>query len=410
MNSWRTVEFQSLAADTKSAFTKPYGSAIMKADYVTSGVPVVRGVNLRDGIFLDDEFVFIPDHLADRMPGANLAPGDLVFTHRGTIGQVSMIPRHPRYTRYVLSTSQVKARLDQGRALPEFYYYWFTSPNGQHELRQNISTVGVPGLGQPVATIKALRVPYPSLPEQTAIAAVLSTLDDKISINERLGAAHEELLCAQFMELLIDTTPDYPKKIRVDDLIEFNPSLAIPRTDMAVYLDMASVPTTCATVLEWTRRPPKPGTRFGNGDTVMARITPCLENGKTAFIDFMEKGEIGIGSTEFIVMRARPGVPAQLPYFLARSPRFRTHAVNNMSGSSGRQRVSADQLVDFPLTKPDPELLAKFGRRASAAFSHIRSLTCETRSLILMRDTLLPRLMSGDIRVREAEKMAEDAT
>ena len=187
MSEWPTVQFQKLAADAKSAFSKPYGSAITKEDYLPQGVPVVRGVNLRKGIFLDDEFVFIDDTTADRMPGANLAPGDLVFTHRGTIGQVSMIPRSARYPRYVLSTSQVKARLNSNRALPEFYYYWFSSSDGQHELLRNVSTVGVPGLGQPVATIKSLRVPHPPLAVQKAIADVLGALDDKIAVNDGLA-------------------------------------------------------------------------------------------------------------------------------------------------------------------------------------------------------------------------------
>src|SRR6266404_3950979 len=127
MSEWPIVRFEDLADSSKSAFSKPYGSAILKEDYVPSGVPVVRGVNLRNGIFLDDDFVFISDAKADQMPGANLTSGDLVFTHRGTIGQVSMIPRDRKHARYVLSTSHVKARLDPGRAMPEFYYYYFSS-------------------------------------------------------------------------------------------------------------------------------------------------------------------------------------------------------------------------------------------------------------------------------------------
>ena len=118
------VRFEDLADSSKSAFSKPYGSAILKEDYLPRGVPVVRGVNLRNGIFFDDDFVFISEVKADRMPGANLTSGDLVFTHRGTIGQVSMIPWNRKHNRYVLSTSHVKARLNPKRAVPEFYFYY----------------------------------------------------------------------------------------------------------------------------------------------------------------------------------------------------------------------------------------------------------------------------------------------
>src|SRR5437899_1715439 len=123
MSEWPWVRLEEVAADERSSISKPYGSAIVREDYVPEGVPVVRGVNLSLGRFHDDDFVFITHELADKMPGARLQPGDLVFTHRGSVGQVSMIPRHPRFPRYAVSTSQVKARLDPHKASPEFFFY-----------------------------------------------------------------------------------------------------------------------------------------------------------------------------------------------------------------------------------------------------------------------------------------------
>jgi len=186
MTDWPFVRLEEIAADERSSISKPYGSAIVREDYVSEGVPVVRGVNLSLGRFHDDGFVFISHDLADKMPGARLQSGDLVFTHRGSIGQVSMIPRSPRFARYAVSTSQVKARLDSRKALPEFFYYWFQSPAGQQSIQQGISTVGVPGLARPVETIKALRVPLPSIEEQQRVALVLVALDDLIETNRAL--------------------------------------------------------------------------------------------------------------------------------------------------------------------------------------------------------------------------------
>ena len=186
MTEWPLVRLGDIAADEKSAISKPYGSAIIRDDYRDAGVPVVRGVNLARGRFYDDEFVFISEDLADRMPGARLQPGDLVFTHRGSVGQISMIPRAPRFHRYTLSTSQVKARLDPTRAIPEFFYYWFLSPAGRHSILQSVSTVGVPGLARPVETIKSLPVPLPPLDEQRRIAGVLGALDDLIDTDRDL--------------------------------------------------------------------------------------------------------------------------------------------------------------------------------------------------------------------------------
>ena len=258
--------------------------------------------------------------------------------------------------------------------------------------------------------IRNVNIRIPELNEQRAISGVLQALDDKIIVSDRIARTYEQLLRARFEELRIDEDPDSSYAMAVSEIIEFNPTLRIPRVGDAVYLDMAAVPTDRATILEWSRREPRSGTRFANGDTVIARITPCLENGKTAFIDFMKDGEVGIGSTEFIVMRARPGTPQSLPYFLARSPRFRTYAVQNMVGSSGRQRVNATQLVGFPIRQPDGESLSTFGVVANKALAHMRSLGDESRYLSELRDALLPRLMSGEIRVRDAEKVVEDVT
>lgn len=409
MSDWSVAKFHTLAADHKSSFSVgPFGSSVTTADYVEEGFPFIRGVNLALGRFFDDGFVFISPTKADEVKSAIASSGDLIFTRKGTIGQVSMIPKRSRYGKYVISGSQMKASLDPSVAFPDFYYYWFRSAVGRQALLANASTVGVPSIANSLQTLKNIEVPIPPLSVQRAIAGVLGSLDDKIAVNERIADTYEKLLASRFDVLAVDVE-EIEAPISVVDLVHFNPPLPKPKRDEAVYLDMASVSTTRARVQEWMERVPKSGVRFQNGDTVMARITPCLENGKTAFVDFMEPQEVGIGSTEFIVMRPRPGVPVHLPYFLARSPRFRAHAVRNMVGSSGRQRVGAGALAQFTINQPDVDQMVAFGREAEAAFAHMKSLDAESRNLREIRDTLLPGLMSGAMRVRDAEKVVEGA-
>ncbi|GAA0360168.1 restriction endonuclease subunit S [Actinoallomurus spadix] len=257
--------------------------------------------------------------------------------------------------------------------------------------------------------IRDFEFALPSTHTQRAIGDILGTLDDKIAVNDRIATTYEKILRLEFEALKVDVEPELQDSIPASDVIEFNPRLRVSNSVDAVYLEMAALPTTTARVDDWARRPPKSGTRFMNGDTVMARITPCLENGKTAYIDFLEEGEVGIGSTEFIVMRTRAPYPTHLSYFLARSPRFRSHAIRNMVGSSGRQRVSAMSLTDFPLRRPHENDLARFGEATSKAFAHMKSIGLESKTLAELRDTLLPKLMSGGIRVRDAERLVEDA-
>ncbi|MFJ5896868.1 restriction endonuclease subunit S [Streptomyces sp. NPDC093064] len=409
MPDWNFVSYESLSSTDKSSFSMgPFGSKITKENYVSDGIPVIRGVNLTQGIFMDDDFVFVTSEKADEILSANVEPGDLIFTHRGTIGQVSMVPRKPRFDRYVIGSSQVKTRLDEKKAVPEFYYYWFQSPGGQHSILAHASTVGVPGISTPLTSIRNLKVPYPKLSEQKAVADVLGALDDKIAVNERIAATYEQLLQCMYTGLGLSDEPDDENAIPVTDLVAFNPKLAKPSDEEPVYVDMAALQVNRASIPTWARRAPKSGPRFMNGDTLLARITPCLENGKTGYVDFMEDGEVGLGSTEFIVVRSRAGIPSELSYFMARDSRFREHAIRNMVGTSGRQRVSAADAANYFVNRPDADALAAFGKEATAAFAHMKSLQGENRALATLRNTLLPQLMSGRLRVRDAEKIVED--
>lgn len=131
------------------------------------------------------------------------------------------------------------------------------------------------------------------------------------------------------------------------DAIVVNPSRPLRKGEIAPYLDMANMPTQGHRGIEWVDRPFSSGTRFINGDTLLARITPCLENGKTAFVDFLTDGQTGWGSTEYIVLRPKAPLPPEYGYYLSRFDALRSHAIQNMIGTSGRQRTPASSLDTF---------------------------------------------------------------
>jgi type I restriction enzyme S subunit len=157
-------------------------------------------------------------------------------------------------------------------------------------------------------------------------------------------------------------------------------------------------------------RVPGSGARYRQGDTLLARITPCLENGKVALVDFLEDGVIGWGSTEYIVLRPREPLPEAFAYCLARDPDFVAYAVARMNGSSGRQRVSAAAIAEYVLPLPAPVALERFGRLARPIFDRITQLVRENRTLAELRDALLPRLLSGSLSTSTAEKVLERAS
>lgn len=151
-------------------------------------------------------------------------------------------------------------------------------------------------------------------------------------------------------------------KVRAADFIEFNPRLSIKKGTIATKVAMDKLQPFTKKIPATEQAEFAGGSKFCNGDTIMARITPCLENGKTAFVDILKDGEVAFGSTEFMVMRARKGISdPQYVYYLATSPAFRNIAIKSMVGSSGRQRVQQGVLDELELTVPPLEVQQKIG-------------------------------------------------
>jgi type I restriction enzyme S subunit len=334
------------------------------------------------------------------------AGGDLLFSYETRLGDAALMP------------GGVEACLGRRMALlrpkrqvvdPRFLLYYYLSPDFRTIIdRYTIHGATVNRIG--LSTMGSWPISIPDLNEQRAIAEVLGALDDKITANGSFMQATEDLLAARFAALRLDEEPgpDDDQVIRLDDLIEMNPKVPAPSESEPVYVDMQKLPVTGMSIAQWTHRPAKGGARFQNGDTLMARITPCLENRKTGYVDFLDEGQVAIGSTEYIVMRSRPGVPSGLSFFLAISDRFRAFGIRHMLGTTGRQRLSAGDLRDYRLRATDNVALESFGLASKPLLALVRSRTAETRTLIAMRDALLPQLMSGKIRVKDAEQMVGD--
>src|SRR5690606_5149392 len=189
------------------------------------------------------------------------------------------------------------------------------------------------------------------------------------------------------------------------ELIEFNPAEPLRKGTPAPYLDMASLPTSGSWPEPPVTRHFGSGMRFRNGDTLLARITPCLENGKTAFVQCLPDDTIGWGSTEYIVMRPKAPVPAGYAYLLARNDAFREHAIRSMTGTSGRQRAQGDSVATFKLAAPPSEnVWHSFAMQVTPILESIGSNARTSETLAALRDTLLPKLISGELRVANTAK------
>ncbi|MEM7747202.1 MAG: restriction endonuclease subunit S [Pseudomonadota bacterium] len=438
MANYPRIPLGELAADEPGAVAiGPFGSRMKSSVYVDEGVPVIRGTNISAERHLKGAWVYVTEEFAEGLPNCLVRSGDLVFPHRGSIGQVALIGAECK--KLVLSTSMMKFRADADRVNSEFLYYFFRSSMGREEILSYSSQVGTPGIGQPLSSLRRFRVPLPSLETQNAIAAILGALDEKIELNRQTSYSLEVLARAIFKSWFVDfdpvhakakgrdtgLAPDlanlFPDRFGDDGLPEgwqqqpleaqFDLSPRTPVNDESTlpYVDMAALPTNSARVMSVAERPRSGGARFINGDALLARITPCLENGKAAFVDFLAEDEVAIGSTEFIVFRPKGRLSGVWAYLLLRDDSFRSHAIANMSGTSGRQRVSASSLAPWPIAVPQMDVAQHFDAMTKPIFESMKAHDLESQTLAALRDLLLPKLMSGEIRIKDAEKLAGEA-
>ena len=242
----------------------------------------------------------------------------------------------------------------------------------------------------------------PPLPEQKAIAAVLSVFDDKIELlreqNETL-----ETIAQTFYSEKLKVNSENLEEIEVTEFIEFNPTEKINRKKEYLFFDMKTLQTNSMALLDGVYKKSNSGSSFREGDTLLAKITPCLENGKTGFVFDLKGEDIDRGSTEFIVMRAKENSSPFLNYCLSRSPYFRDYAIKSMTGTSGRQRVPLDRLKSYKI-KISQEDIQSLDTLLSPIFKKIKNNTTQIQTLSKTRNTLLPKLMSGEIRVKGFEQ------
>lgn len=328
-----------------------------------------------------------------------VAVGDIIYStvrpnqrHYGIIKEV--LPN------MLVSTGFTVITTDKAVADADFLYYYLS----QNDIVDSLHAIGEQSVSAypsiKPCDIEGLELMLPPLPEQVEIGRTLRALDDKIANNTKINHHLEQMAQAMFERLLIEESVCEPIGL-LSDIAEINPVRSIPKGKEAVYVEMANLPTKGSFPTDWTKRSFTGGMKFKNGDTIMARITPCLENGKTAYINFLGYDEVAFGSTEYIVIAPKPGYCNEMFYFLARNADFVSYAVKNMNGSSGRQRVSGDAIGAYELHIPSREKVEEFAEIAHQIMESIAHNALESRNLAALRDTLLPRLMSGELSVAD---------
>lgn len=401
MSEWKKYSLEDVCETIVDCVNK----TAPKVNYETP-YKMIRTTNVKDGR-IDLNSVFNVTEQIYKKWTRRLLPeiDDVILTREAPLGEIGIIRTNDKV---FLGQRLMQYRANKKVIEPYFLYYSLQAPYLQHQI--NASGTG--------STVSHIRVPdaskfeilLPSLNIQKSISTILRSLDDKIEVNYKMNETLEEMAMTLYKNLFVDGSEH--ELISLNELIEINPRTSLKKGSMTTFVDMKAISDGSLSVkdIDIFHKEFKSGSKFVNGDTLMARITPCFENGKVAFVDFLEEKAVGGGSTEFLVLRANEGVSPQYVYCLSRDKQFRNHAKLSMFGTSGRQRVQKDSVHKYEIKKPDPHLMKKFDAITKPYFEQIRANTKEVHYLEKTRDYLLPRLLSGEIDLSEAEEKVQEVT
>ena len=390
MGEWKQFKLADVAIDFAMG---PFGSNIKAENFIKSGVPVIRGKNLNFHKYVDGDFVYLNDKKADELKKSNCFPDDLVFTHRGTIGQVGLIPKG-KYPRYVVSQSGMKLTVDKNKLDENYLFYFFKSDIGQYELLKNESQVGVPAISSPLSSLKSVDLTLPPLSEQKVIASVLSSFDDKIGLLHRQNKTLEAMAETLFKQWFVEEAEEYWEDGKMPDEFDYTMGVSPPgesynETEDGIPMFQGNADFE----FRFPRRrifttDPK---RFAEKYATLIRVRAPVGAQNMA----NEKCCIGRGVAEFRYKRNTDYYT--YTYFKLKSLMKEIQSFNDTGTVFGS--ISKADFEAFEIVIPPNELVDKYQFEVKPIDDKVIANTIQIRTLEKLRDTLLPKLMSGEVRV-----------
>ena len=411
-NKWPVVRLSTLAVGTKGAIAGgPFGSDLVSRDYVASGVPVIRGGNLSNHAkFSFDDLVFVTENKADAHHLNCAHPGDLVFTQRGTLGQVGLLPKNSPYSRFLISQSQMKMTVDPGRADSLYLYNYFRLPSTVSYIENHALQSGVPHIN--LGILKKLQIICPPLSVQKKISAVISAYDELIENNQRRIALLEKMAEEIYREWFVRLRfPGYEKVIfvkgvpqgwEVRTLSSFASEIkkGVKKKNLSddeKYIGLEHIPRHSISIKEWATADTVDSDKllFQERDILFCKIRPYLHKVALSHV-------AGACSSDTIVIRPMNEIYEGYLLFTVFSDTFIELAT---VASKGTKMPRADWgfLKKLELAVPSTQLLEAYQAHFNILFAQIVTLLRENEILVTARDLLLPRLVSGKLSVENLD-------
>lgn len=404
MGNWKRVKIAELAAPGKNSLaTGPFGSSISSRFFRNSGIPVVRGSNLSLDVgrrLIEEDIIFVDEEKAAEFPRSVATHGDLIFTCWGTIGQIGLIDDNAKFKKYIISNKQMKLSPNPDITDSLFLYYALSAPSAVSEVQNSSIGSSVPGFN--LTQLRQVSVPCPPLREQQRIAALLGALDSKIAVNERLATKAEELIRELFShERWTERTP-------LDTLCTLRKTQVRPTEITERVVAHFSLPAYDADRLpEYTSPDTIKSVKFSiqKPSVLLSKLNPHIRR----VWNIAPQCEIpALASTEFLVLEPSSGVRPSALWAVTSQQEFLDSLASQATGTSNsHQRVRPGEVMKAEVI--DPRACHSASEQGETLSHRAARARAENRSLAALRDTLLPKLISGELRIRDAEKQVEEA-
>lgn len=416
----------------------PFGSSIKVETFVESGIPIISGEHLHDITLTEKKFRFITEQHATQLVKSNVFRGDVVFTHAGTIGQVSVIPEDSKYVKYILSQRQFFMRCNKELVNPLYVAYFFKSPQGQYKLLANASQVGVPSIARPVTYLRSIEIPVPPLAIQNQIVSVIESIRDRITLLRETNTTLEAIAQALFKSWFVDFDPVRAKS--EGKLPEgMDEATAELFTDSFQHSELGEIPKgwnigNLGDIFTLRNERTKPSNQtfllpyvptenidfktlflnafksgneansslilFKEGDVLFGAMRPYFH--KVCIAPFN-----GVTRTTVFTLTPKDYLSTAFALLQAFQEQTVSYATKHSEGSTIPYAKWKNSLEKMTIVIPTQGLQRKFSEIVMPLIKSGNENCSRSRTLANLRDTLLPRLISGQLRIIDAEAEIE---
>ncbi|QQO69827.1 restriction endonuclease subunit S [Klebsiella michiganensis] len=457
-SKWKQTTLGDLALGFDGAVDGPFGSNLPASAYTESGYPIIRGSNLSIGLddFKDSDFVFVPEHIFQKLSRSECRAGDIIFTKKGTLGQTGLISARHRFEKYLLSSNQMRLRVDPEKALPEYVYYYVSSQKAINKLIQDSECTGVPKIN--LAYLKSFPISLPSLSGQKEIIYILGSLNRKIILNRQINQTLEQMSQTLFKSWFVDFDPVIDNALDAGNPIpETLQSRSALRQKVRNSADFKPLPADIRTLfpaefeeteLGWVPRdwyyvplknlgkiicgktPDKSNKEYYGKDYLFIKIpdmhgkvfvtnsTDKLSTlgSETQIKKLIPKGSICvscIATVGIVAINSKDcHTNQQINSIVPNSSILRNYLYFSMleknktfhdlaSGGSATLNMNTGIFSNVLTLKPEDSVLERFQQTSEHWFGRILANENEIHTLTALRDTLLPKLISGELSLED---------